>query len=184
MILKPAQRPMPPLWAGVGSDEGMVFAARHGMNAMGLGPTARIAHIVDFYRKAWDEQAGDPMRAFTPTTAPKMGALRQIHVADTDDRAWEEAAPAYKHWYDSLNWLWVEHGTSASSNLAPDLKTGVENGAVIVGSPDTVRDAIAAERDATGYNYAVLQFAYGTFTTDQVLHSIDLFSREVMPALA
>ena len=184
MILKPAQQPMPPLWAGVGSDEGMVFAARHGMNAMGLGPTARIAHIVDFYRNAWEEQAGDPMRAFTPTTTPRMGALRQIHVADTDDQAWVEAAPAYKHWYDSLNWLWVEHGTNASSNLAPDLKTGVENGAVIVGSPDTVRDAIAAERDATGYNYVVLQFAYGTFTTDQVLHSIDLFSREVMPALA
>jgi alkanesulfonate monooxygenase SsuD/methylene tetrahydromethanopterin reductase-like flavin-dependent oxidoreductase (luciferase family) len=183
MILKPAQQPMPPLWAGVGSDEGMTFAARHGMNAMGLGPTQRIRHIVDYYREAWTAEESDAMRAFSPTGEPKIGALRQIHVAETDEQAWAEAGPAYQHWYDALNWLWVEHGTNASSNLAPDLKTGVENGAVIVGSPATVRDAIAAEREATGYNYAVLQFAFGTLTVDQVTRALKLFAGEVMSAL-
>lgn len=184
MILKPAQSPMPPLWAGVGSEPGMVFAARHGMNAIGLGPTARIKSQIAFYRDAWKDQAGDPMRAFASTKTPYMGALRQVYVADTDERAWAEAEPAYQSWITALNWLWVEHGTQASSNLAADLKTGVANGAVIVGSPDTVRAAIAEEVAETGANYFVLQFAYGTFSKDQVLHSIDLFASEIMPAFA
>ena len=183
MIMKSVQRPMPPLWAGVGSEEGMVFAAKHGVNAIGLGPTARIASVCDFYRKAWSEQENDPMRAFSPTKKPKMGALRQIHVADTDERAWAEAAPAYEYWYNNLNWLWKEHGTSVSTNLAGDLKSGVDNGAVIVGSPETVRAAIEKERAATGYNYLVLQFAYGTLTVEQVKRSLQLFASDVMPAL-
>ncbi|MCC2096677.1 MAG: LLM class flavin-dependent oxidoreductase [Hyphomicrobiales bacterium] len=183
MVMKPVQSPMPPMWAGVGSEAGMVFAARHGINAIGLGPTSRIAGICDFYKKAWEEHRDDPMRAFAPTQNPKMGALRQIHVAETDEKAWEEAAPAYEHWYNSLKWLWREHSATVSTNLAGDLKSGIDNGAVIVGSPDTVRAAIQKERDATGYNYLVLQFAYGTFTVEQVKRSLQLFSSEVIPAL-
>lgn len=184
MILKPLQQPMPPLWAGVGSHEGMIFAARHGMNAIGLGPRERIRDMTNFYRKAWAEHADDPMRAFSPVQTPRIGALRQIHVAASDAQAWEEAGPAYGRWYDNLNWLWKEHGAQVSTNLASDLKTGVDNGAVIVGGPDTVRAAIEAEAEATGYNYVVLQFAFGTLTRDQVLGSIDLFAKEVMPAFA
>ncbi|MCZ6861732.1 MAG: LLM class flavin-dependent oxidoreductase [Alphaproteobacteria bacterium] len=182
MVLKPIQQPMPPLWAGVGSSEGMNFAARHGMNAIGLGPSERIRDIAAFYRKAWIEHADDPMRAHSSVQTPRIGALRQIHVAASDAQAWEEAAPAYDHWYGNLNWLWKEHGTQVSSNLARDLQTGMDNGAVIVGGPDTVRKAIAGEAEATGYNYVVLQFAFGTLTRDQVLRSIDLFANEVMPA--
>lgn len=184
MVMRPLQKPMPPLWAGVGSEEGMVFAARHGMNAMGLGPTERIRSIAAFYRDAWEAHAGDPMRAYAAQKTPRIGALRQIHVAETDDAAWAEAAPAYARWYESLNWLWKEHGASVSTNLAGDLKSGVDNGAVIVGSPDTVRDALLNERDATGYNYAVLQFAFGTLSVDQVTRSIGLFAASVMPAFA
>lgn len=183
MIMKPAQKPMPPIWAGVGSDEGMMFAASYGMNAVGLGPSQRIKHIVEFYRDAWLAKAEEPSRQYSSTKEPKVGALRQIHVAETDDQAWAEAGPAYARWYDSLNWLWREHGTNASSNLAPDLKSGVENGAVIVGSPSTVREALKAERELTGYNYAILQFAFGTLTQGQVINSLELFSNDVMPAL-
>lgn len=180
MILRTMQKPMPPLWAGVGSEEGMTFAARHGMNAVGLGPTGRIAGIVKRYKELWSAHAADPMRAFSSTSQPKMGALRQIHVADTDEQAWAEAGPAYQLWYDSLNWLWKEHGVTVSSNLAGDLKAGVANGAVIVGSPETVRAAIAKEKDATGYNYLVLQFAFGTLTVPQVEKSLDLFATKVI----
>lgn len=182
MVLRPHQNPMPPLWAGVGSEQGMTFAARHGMNAIGLGPTPRIAGIVKRYTELWETHQNDPMRAFSSTASPKMGALRQIYVADTDERAWAEAAPAYESWYNSLNWLWREHGATVSTNLAGDLKSGVDNGAVIVGSPDSVRAAIAKERDATGYNYLVLQFAYGVMTPDQVDRSLGLFAEKVMPA--
>ncbi len=183
MVMRTVQTPMPPLWAGVGSEQGMTFAARHGMNAIGLGPTARIAGVVTSYKRLWDKHASDPMRALASTKSPKMGALRQIHVAKDDETAWAEAGPAYRHWYDSLNWLWKEHGVTVSANLASTLENGVASGAVIVGSPQTVRAAIEKERNATGYNYAALQFAFGTLSSDQVMRSLDLFAEHVMPAL-
>lgn len=182
MVLQPMQQPMPPLWAGVGSEEGMTFAARHGMNAVGLGPTARIAGIVSYYRDAWDAEAADPLRLLSPTREPFVGALRQIHVAETDANAWEEAAPAYERWFQSLDWLWRVHDTTAPTNLAGDLKSGVDAGAVIVGGPETVRHALAAEREATGYNFVVLQFAFGTLSAEQTIRAIELFAAEVMPA--
>jgi alkanesulfonate monooxygenase SsuD/methylene tetrahydromethanopterin reductase-like flavin-dependent oxidoreductase (luciferase family) len=181
MILRPVQKPMPPLWAGVGSVEGMRFAARHGMQAIGLGPTARIANIVSTYKKLWEEHRRDPMRAFSPTKSPKIGALRHVHVAETDAQARDEAEAAYRHWFDSLAWLWKKHGVVAPTNFARDLQSGVDNGAVFVGSPQTVRAAIAKERDATGYNYLVLQFAYGTLTAPQIERSLALFAEKVMP---
>jgi alkanesulfonate monooxygenase SsuD/methylene tetrahydromethanopterin reductase-like flavin-dependent oxidoreductase (luciferase family) len=183
MILETIQKPMPPLWAGVGSEEGMIFAARHGMHAVSLGPTARIAAMAAFYNDAWKAHASDPMRAYSPTQTPYVGAVRQIHVAETDSQAWAEAEPAYQRWYDSLNWLWQEHGATASANLAPDLKTGADSGAVIVGGPDTVRAALTAERAETGYNYVILQFAFGSLAVEQTLRAIELFAAEVMPAL-
>lgn len=184
MILKTLQDPMPPLWAGVGSEAGMVFCARHGMHAIGLGPTMRIKQITDFYTQAWNDHADDPARAFSPTSSPNIGALRQIYVAASDEKATAEAEPAYRHWYDSLQWLWREHGVTAPANLADNLSKGIANGAVIAGSPETVREAIRAERDATGYNYLVLQFAFGTLSVEQITQSLDMFASEVMPAFA
>ncbi len=52
----------------------------------------------------------------------------------------------------------------------------------VAGSPQTVRDFIAAEIEATGPNYFVPWLAFGDMTVEEALHSVDLFAREVMPA--
>jgi hypothetical protein len=47
-----------------------------------------------------------------------------------------------------------------------------------------VRDYIAREIAATGVNYYVCDFAFGTITHDEAMRSIELFAQEVMPAFA
>jgi hypothetical protein len=54
----------------------------------------------------------------------------------------------------------------------------------IAGSPQTVRDFVAAEREATGINYFVSWLAFGDLTLDESLASLELFRSEVMPAFA
>ena len=49
---------------------------------------------------------------------------------------------------------------------------------------DVVRDYIAREIEATGVNYYVCDFAFGTISHDEALRSVELFTREVMPAFA
>jgi alkanesulfonate monooxygenase SsuD/methylene tetrahydromethanopterin reductase-like flavin-dependent oxidoreductase (luciferase family) len=54
----------------------------------------------------------------------------------------------------------------------------------IAGTPAMVRDYIAREIEATGVNYYVCDFAFGTISHDEAMRSVELFTREVMPAFA
>ncbi len=51
---------------------------------------------------------------------------------------------------------------------------------IIAGSPDSIR-AFMDEYVTTGANYMVCAFQFGCLTHEQALHSIELFTREVMP---
>jgi hypothetical protein len=50
-----------------------------------------------------------------------------------------------------------------------------------VGSPATVRTQLARYLAAAGSNYFAGTFAFGSLTGEQILRSLDLFAREVMP---
>ena len=53
----------------------------------------------------------------------------------------------------------------------------------IAGSPATVRRHAADEITANNCNYFVPHMAFGDMTLAETLRSIELFSKEVMPAL-
>ena len=52
----------------------------------------------------------------------------------------------------------------------------------VAGSPETVRNWIKDEVEATGINYFVSWLAFGDLTLAESMRSLELFSREVMPA--
>jgi len=54
----------------------------------------------------------------------------------------------------------------------------------VVGGPDTVRHELIDQGRTAGFNYLVLQIAFGSLTHDQERRSLKLFNTEVMPALA
>ena len=58
----------------------------------------------------------------------------------------------------------------------------IDNG--IAGSPQTVRDFIAAEIDGDRRQLFRAWLAFGDMTLAESLRSLELFSREVMPAFA
>jgi len=47
-----------------------------------------------------------------------------------------------------------------------------------------VRDYIASQTDAAGATYFVCDFAFGSISHEDVMKSVELFAREVMPAFA
>jgi len=59
----------------------------------------------------------------------------------------------------------------------------LKNGQAIVGSPDTVRETIAAQAKDAGLNYFLLRFAFGDLSLAESMRSVDLFARHVQPAL-
>ena len=52
---------------------------------------------------------------------------------------------------------------------------------LIAGSPQAVREQVQRAVDETGVNYFSCIFSWGDLTHDQVMQSLDLFTREVMP---
>ena len=55
---------------------------------------------------------------------------------------------------------------------------------MVVGSPGTVREQLETYLEQSGANYVIGCFAFGSLPEEQVLTSVDLFAKEVVPALA
>lgn len=183
VVMQPAQRPHPPLWYGLRGEHGPAFAARYGMNGVTLGGNERIAGIIAAFRAAWTAHSAERATRVAPVADPLAGAMRAMVVADSDAEAERIARPAYEKWFDSLVWLWRENGTMPPIALSADYDTARAAGSLVVGSPDTVRRELVAQARQCGFNYLVLQLAFGTLGHAREMHSLALFRDEVMPAL-
>jgi alkanesulfonate monooxygenase SsuD/methylene tetrahydromethanopterin reductase-like flavin-dependent oxidoreductase (luciferase family) len=183
MVWRPVQQPCPPLWYGLRTAEGHVRPARYGMHGVTLGPTPRVLDLLTGFRKAWDEHANDPLRALSPVKTPLHGVVRAMFIAPTNEEAERIARPAYKRWFDSLAWLWIQRGAFPPISLSADFDAARKSGSLIVGSPDTVRDELIAQAKVAGFDYLLLQLAFGTLGHANEMRSLDLFARHVKPAL-
>ena len=183
MELQPLQRPYPPLWYPTNVPASVIYAAKHGYNFVGIGPSTRIRENVDLYWETWDAHKHEQGRLNGHVTEPKVGALRQVFVADTDEQALAATHSAHGDWYRSIMKLWHEHGDHHNDVLF-SWDNSTEHQTIIFGSPDRVREQMASLLEVSGCNYVACSFAWGSFSHEQMLHSLYLFAEEVMPALS
>jgi alkanesulfonate monooxygenase SsuD/methylene tetrahydromethanopterin reductase-like flavin-dependent oxidoreductase (luciferase family) len=177
LALEPFQKPHPPLWYGVHSVESAARAARQGLNVVNFELTHDARAVSDSYRKAWRESHGS-------ATLPKNGLLRFVFVAEDDETALDIARRAYLEWYRSFHFLFRLHGSAPRTGpRAPDFDGVMAQGRGIAGSPDTVSRFLREQMVETRCNYLVGQFAFGDLTLGEMLQSLDLFTRHVMPNL-
>ncbi|HVA14054.1 MAG TPA: LLM class flavin-dependent oxidoreductase [Stellaceae bacterium] len=181
--LKPVQKPFPPLWYGSSSGATRDYIASLGaaMNA-GWAPAARIKQAVGLYREAWERNQDAPLRQGRPAE-PALGLVRMVVIADSDAEAEALAQPAYERWYQSL-----EHQAHSFGFTALFLTGSYEIarrrvGCVIAGSPNTVRAELARDIAAAGVNYPLLQLAFGNLSHAQSLKTLELFTKEILPAI-
>jgi alkanesulfonate monooxygenase SsuD/methylene tetrahydromethanopterin reductase-like flavin-dependent oxidoreductase (luciferase family) len=175
--LEPLQKPHPPIWYGAHAPDSAARAARRALNIIILDPTSEARLTAASYAKTWREREG----AAAPL--PKVGLGRFIVVAETDAQAIQLASRAYRPWYQSFTYLPRLLGRDQSHPRPTEFEPLMARGQGIAGSPATVRTVLAAQLEETGCNYVVGQFAFGDMTREEALRSIELFTREVMPAL-
>ena len=178
MVLKPFQKPRPPLWYGLGSPQSAVWCAANEVNVVSMmgGKVARGPF--DRYREEWDK-AGK-----AEADLPVLGLNRHIVVADTDAEAARIAAPAYAKWRNSFSWLWDLKGVPFPFPYPETFEAHQAAGYSIAGSPRTVRDALAHDLELAGGNGVLGHMIFGSLAYEDALHSLELFASEVMPALA
>jgi alkanesulfonate monooxygenase SsuD/methylene tetrahydromethanopterin reductase-like flavin-dependent oxidoreductase (luciferase family) len=181
MEISPLQQPYPPLWYPTHNLESVDYAARHGYHFASLGPVALVRQLTDRYRAVWAAHRHAPDRINGHVESPKLAAMRQIFIADTDEEALRVGRAAYDDWYSSITRLWHRHDDHSVDQLF-DWDLGIAAETVLIGSPQTVAEKAARLFRDGGINYLIGAFAWGSLTPEQCRHSLELFSRHVMPA--
>jgi alkanesulfonate monooxygenase SsuD/methylene tetrahydromethanopterin reductase-like flavin-dependent oxidoreductase (luciferase family) len=176
LALEPFQKPHPPLWYGVHTVESAAETARLGINVVSFEKPAAAVAVADSYRRTWRALHGN-------AAMPMIGLLRFVFVADSDEKALRIARRAYLKWYESFHYLFRLHGTMPAGPRAVEFDGVMAEGRGIAGSPATVAKFLRDQMAATHSNYFVGQFAFGDLTLPEMLESLDLFRRYVMPEL-
>jgi probable LLM family oxidoreductase len=159
-------------WVGVGGNpESVVRAARHGLPlvvAIIGGDPLRFAPLVDLYRRALSE-LGQPELA--------VAAHGPGHVADSDEQAIEDIWPHYRV---MINRIGRERGWPPITREHFEREAG-PNGALMVGSPDTVAEKIIRAVDGLGLSRYTLKYSTGTLPHEPMMRSIELYGTKVAP---
>ncbi|MWV49649.1 LLM class flavin-dependent oxidoreductase [Rathayibacter sp. VKM Ac-2803] len=159
-------------WIGVGgSPESVVRAARFGFPlvlAILGGSPSRFRPYVDLFGRALDqlEQPRLPVAVHVPG-----------FIADTDEEARDLFFPHHKAMMDAIG---RERGWSPMTRdrfeeeVAPD-------GALHLGSPETVAQKIAKTVDALGLERIDLKYSAGTLPHSAIMHNLELYGTQVVP---
>jgi probable LLM family oxidoreductase len=161
-----------PVWLGVGgSPESVLRTARHGFSLMLAiigGPPARFAPFAALFREALD-RLGRPARP--------IGVHSPGHVAATDAQALEEFWP---HYLEVIRHVSKTRGFAVPTKASFLHDTG-PNGALYVGSPETVARKIAANLPALGASRFDLKYGMGGLSHDALMTNIELYGTQVVP---
>src|SRR5215831_4412040 len=186
LSVRPHQRPYPPLWFPTSNPESVPWIAEQGLSTLFGFLVSRTgadsAEMAKQYERIWQAHRGDGSRLNHHVAEPLVGHQRHVYVADTDAEALRDARTALAGFFANFNHLWLKHQGKEYFSL--DFDAFVGQRFLLAGSPASVRDQLRQELTKLGGNYFVATFAFGTLAEERSLRSIDLFAREVMPAIS
>jgi alkanesulfonate monooxygenase SsuD/methylene tetrahydromethanopterin reductase-like flavin-dependent oxidoreductase (luciferase family) len=180
LILAPLQRPCPPTYVMVsGSEESVRWAAERLLPVViGSGPGWDDIRVrLEMYVEIATRAGHDP--SAVAETVAQTWQLRQVHVAPTTQQAIAE-------YRDGLMWYMEALANRAMFGFSKDVQPYeyyVEHGSIVLGSPTKVIDELLEYNERTGIDNIICWFSLGGQPHDRVLGAMDLFAREVIPAL-
>lgn len=200
---RPIQQPTPPIWIAARSAESIEWCVeRHLPCAQVYQTNGQIEDTFGYYRTKAKESGWE-------AKSDQFILCRHICIADSDAKAREIAEPAMQYFFsvynrgfnEAINKSAVDQSLTAAltsersfnyfregnreridfSKLDYDglLKTGY----LIAGSPDSVAKQVLEQTKQVGANQFMGMFHIGNMKHEQVVHSLDLFKKEIMPRL-
>ena len=172
MVYPPTESGSLTTWVAVGgSPESVVRAARHGLPLMLAiigGAPAQFKPLAELYHQA--------LRHFGQPERP-VGVHSPGYVAATDRQALDEAWPHYER---MMNRIGRERGWRPITRAQYERSAGPD-GALLVGSPQTVATKIARVATELGLSRFDLKYSLGTLPHEHLMNSIRLYATEVAP---
>jgi alkanesulfonate monooxygenase SsuD/methylene tetrahydromethanopterin reductase-like flavin-dependent oxidoreductase (luciferase family) len=188
-VPKPYQKPHPPLWVACNRREKIVDAAHRGMGALNFsfGVKPELARrYADAYYKAFTERI-DPI-GLAPN--PNLAVVTGFNCTNSALEA-ERAFTAMKFFMHAINY-YFEPGRKMPERLDIAASFGDGRGVSgvddndpaslgIFGDPAHVERSLRAYEDS-GVDQVILVAQAGGYAHDQIMASLELFGREVLPA--
>jgi len=197
---RPYQDPHPPLWMPAESEESLRFVARNKVpTGLVFQPAETIREKFDEYRQYAEEDYG-----WTPEDE-HFSVLRAIYVAETMEKARDEAEEHLEYFYKTLtggNHIGVAASMMGDDlydpdkwdeyveNLHPhgelaynyDFDEFQEYGETIVGTPEYVAEQIEAQYETVGgLGRLVGLFQFGDMPNWKARKNLELYADEVKP---
>lgn len=184
---RPVQQPHPPIWVGATSRPAVLRAARLGLPLL-IGPVA--FPLAKRARELWKEQMQASGHSLDSLPMPLM---RYGYIAESDERAWEEAGPYivahFKKAYLPYGGLWAQDPQTGRWGAVydPDHPVFQNEGRgliperLLLGSPDTVIKEIERFQRETEFDHLMVSLEWGGMDPAKTRKAMELFAREVMP---
>ncbi|MBS1689233.1 MAG: LLM class flavin-dependent oxidoreductase, partial [Bacteroidetes bacterium] len=171
---RPYQQQLP-VWLAVGGTPASVVRA----GSLGLpltiailgGAPRQFLQLVELYRRSADKAGHDSSKL-------QFALNQHMYIADSSQQAADEFWPVYSA---LMNRVGRERGWSPITRQQFDYMRSPE-GSLMVGSPQEVADKIIAEHKLFKNTRFLAQTIAGeTLPHEKLLHSIELFAKEVAP---
>jgi len=176
MMLRPVQRPHPPIWFAANNDAAVVRAARLG-SAWVINPHAKLAVLerqMDVYRQALQE-AGRPFPVELPI-------IKELYVAPDRRTALRECQPFLEAKYKAYA-SWGQDAVMPGGETFHQPFESLLRDRFVLGSPEECYEQLRPCWEKVGATALVLRTHWIDMPAAQALDSMRLISDELLPAL-
>ncbi len=188
VLPRPIQRPHPPLWVAASNLDSYERAGRQGVGVIGVTRNS-IAETKDAIRTYRQAIRSADSAEFVGAYSNEQVAGFALAFCHEDDRTGRDMACAAARWYNGDNDAelnpvrfatagGVEAVVSKFRNRSNDQL--IDDGMAIGGDPDTICRIVEKWAEA-GLDQMIFLLQAGRTTHDQVMRSIDLIGRHVIP---
>jgi alkanesulfonate monooxygenase SsuD/methylene tetrahydromethanopterin reductase-like flavin-dependent oxidoreductase (luciferase family) len=185
--IRTRQRPHPPIWYPSSNPESVPRLGKQGINTI-LGFSFRSPDVEETRRRRDEYFAGvgqapaDALTGGAGAPTPRFGIMRNVYVADSDADARDRMLAAMDVFYQQFTAVWRRHGDSRFQ-AQQDFEAALDQGLLIAGSADSVREQLTRIMRATGCNHFAGAFAFGSLSYAEARSSLVRFGEAVAPAL-
>jgi alkanesulfonate monooxygenase SsuD/methylene tetrahydromethanopterin reductase-like flavin-dependent oxidoreductase (luciferase family) len=172
---RPVQQPHPPIWVAGTSPGTLGWAGRRGYSIMTVGhphPPDKVKAGVEAWRRGLSEGGYDPAKRHCQFHA-------RTHVNESPERAREIASAAITR-YDAISR--IGRRSVKNETEAYDWEGMLATGRNVYGDPEQCIRAIHNAGRHYYFDTLTTTFNFGGIAHEEIVKSMRLFAREVMPA--
>ncbi len=181
---RPFQKPHPPLWMTVSTDNSVTTAAEMGLKACyWQPPPARIRQRMELYAEVRSGLEGRQFRL-----GEDQAVMRSTYIASSMEEARRDAEAAIM---SSFVFNDPFRGRQVFTNPGEELDDGVkldwdflEPRTLLVGSPDNVVEKVQELQEVCNLEYLLVEFTHTGLPLRKTLKNLEEFATKVMPWFA